>query len=44
MDASFSIDGSVLAVGFENNLTLWNPELMEFKCNLTNIYLKEDSR
>ena len=30
-DAAFSEDGSLLGVGFDCTLTLWNPETMEFK-------------
>ncbi|XP_033232110.1 WD repeat-containing protein 75 [Belonocnema kinseyi] len=36
-DAVFSIDGSLLGVGFGSNLTLWAPESMKLKCSLSYI-------
>ncbi|XP_071651739.1 WD repeat-containing protein 75 isoform X1 [Temnothorax longispinosus] len=34
-DAGFSVDGSLLAVGFNSTLTLWMPETCELKSSLT---------
>lgn len=36
-DAAFSIDGSILGVGFESSLTLWSPESMNLKATLSHI-------
>lgn len=33
--ASFSMDGSLLAIGFNSTLTLWMPETCELKSSLT---------
>lgn len=35
MDADFSIDGSLLGVGFGASLTIWNPVTNMLKCSLT---------
>ncbi|XP_011308970.1 WD repeat-containing protein 75 [Fopius arisanus] len=34
-DAGFSVDGSLLGVGFGSSLTIWGPEDMALKCSLT---------
>ncbi|KAL6257883.1 hypothetical protein P5V15_011482 [Pogonomyrmex californicus] len=34
-DAGFSVDGSLLAIGFDSTLTLWVPETCELKSSLT---------
>lgn len=34
-DAGFSVDGSLLAIGFNSTLTLWMPETCELKSSLT---------
>ncbi|XP_015598224.1 WD repeat-containing protein 75 [Cephus cinctus] len=34
-DAGFSMDGSLLGVGFGSSLTIWIPETNELKCSLT---------
>lgn len=36
-DAGFSMDGSLLAIGFHSSLTIWIPETCELKCCLTYI-------
>ncbi|KAH0956856.1 hypothetical protein HN011_012186 [Eciton burchellii] len=34
-DAAFSMDGSLLAIGFSSTLTIWIPEICELKSTLT---------
>lgn len=34
-DAGFSMDGSLLAIGFYSTLTIWVPETCELKSSLT---------
>jgi len=34
-DAAFSMDGSLLAIGFSSTLTIWIPETCELKSSLT---------
>ncbi|XP_012060006.1 PREDICTED: WD repeat-containing protein 75 [Atta cephalotes] len=40
-DAGFSVDGSLLAVGFNSTLTLWLPETCELKSSLTHSQYNE---
>ncbi|XP_011056912.1 PREDICTED: WD repeat-containing protein 75 isoform X1 [Acromyrmex echinatior] len=40
-DAGFSVDGSLLAVGFNSTLTLWLPEACELKSSLTHSQYNE---
>ncbi|KAK1133746.1 hypothetical protein K0M31_011541 [Melipona bicolor] len=34
-DAGFSIDGSLVGIGFDSSLTMWTPDTCTFKCSLT---------
>ncbi|CAK9809581.1 WD repeat-containing protein 75 [Anthophora plagiata] len=34
-DAGFSIDGSLVGVGFDSSVTMWTPDTCTFKCSLT---------
>ncbi|XP_003394578.1 WD repeat-containing protein 75 [Bombus terrestris] len=34
-DAGFSIDGSLVGIGFDSSLTIWTPDTCTFKCSLT---------
>ncbi|XP_076755512.1 WD repeat-containing protein l(2)05287 [Xylocopa sonorina] len=34
-DAGFSIDGSLVAIGFDSSVTMWTPDTCTFKCSLT---------
>ncbi|KYN04804.1 WD repeat-containing protein 75 [Cyphomyrmex costatus] len=40
-DAGFSVDGSLLAIGFNSTLTLWLPETCELKSSLTHSQYNE---
>lgn len=41
MDADFSIDGSLLGVGFGSSLTIWNPITNILKCSLTHSHYRQ---
>ncbi|XP_043254565.1 WD repeat-containing protein 75 [Colletes gigas] len=34
-DAGFSIDGSLVGIGFDSSVTMWTPDTCTFKCSLT---------
>ncbi|KAG9433300.1 WD repeat-containing protein 75 [Apis mellifera carnica] len=34
-DAGFSIDGSLIGIGFDSSVTMWTPDTCTFKCSLT---------
>ncbi|KAK9297876.1 hypothetical protein QLX08_008625 [Tetragonisca angustula] len=34
-DADFSIDGSLVGIGFDSSLTIWTPDTCTLKCSLT---------
>ncbi|XP_076654715.1 WD repeat-containing protein l(2)05287 [Halictus rubicundus] len=34
-DAGFSIDGSLVGIGFDSSVTMWIPDTCTFKCSLT---------
>lgn len=34
-DAAFSIDGSLVGIGFDSSVTMWTPDTCTFKCSLT---------
>ncbi|XP_066602543.1 WD repeat-containing protein 75 [Prorops nasuta] len=35
-DADFSMDGSLLGIGFDSSLTIWSPDNCTLKCSLSN--------
>ncbi|KZC09641.1 WD repeat-containing protein 75, partial [Dufourea novaeangliae] len=34
-DAGFSVDGSLVGIGFSSSVTMWTPDTCTFKCSLT---------
>ncbi|XP_003708110.1 WD repeat-containing protein l(2)05287 isoform X1 [Megachile rotundata] len=34
-DAGFSVDGSLVGIGFDSSVTMWTPDTCTFKCSLT---------
>ncbi|KAK2582531.1 hypothetical protein KPH14_004825 [Odynerus spinipes] len=34
-DAAFSVDGSLLGIGFDSTLSIWEPDMCTLKCSLT---------
>ncbi|XP_076232800.1 WD repeat-containing protein l(2)05287 [Calliopsis andreniformis] len=39
-DAGFSVDGSLVGIGFDSSVTMWTPDTCTFKCSLTHSQYK----